>query len=99
MSYMGLSMMGMITAGADESQRQEVEDALGEISAIAPSEIEDEIVVLSDAFGDAMALALSGGPGGEPPAEAQAEAEAILESPEVVAAQDEINAWVEANCS
>ena len=98
-SYMSLSMMGMMTAGADETQRQEIESALGDIRELAPSDIEDEIAVVGDAFGEAMALGMSGGPGGQPSAADQAEAEAILESPEVVAAQDEINAWVDANCS
>ena len=98
-SYMTLSMMGLMTAGADETQQREINQSLEELLQIAPDEIEDEIVVVADAFGEAMALAMSGGPGGQPSPEAEAEATAILESPAVVAAQDEINNWVDANCA
>ncbi len=98
-SYMTMSMMGFMTAGADESQQAEVQEMLDDLREIAPSEIEDEIVIVADAFGDAMGIVLiDAGPGGEPSAAAEAEATAILEDSEVLEAQDEIDAWVEANC-
>lgn len=100
-AYSSLTMSALFTAGADDAQVQELEDALADMQANVPDEIADDVAIVSDAFRESMQLGIQGGLAGgrEPSDDDLAEAEAVLESPEVVEAQDNIDAWLIENCS
>lgn len=96
-AYSTLAFGGMFGAGAPEDQQNELNEALAEMRGSVPSEI------VAEAFQESMALAFSGGAltgvTSEETAEQAAEAEALLESPEVVEAQNNIDEWLIENCS
>jgi hypothetical protein len=100
-AYSTMTLGSFIGFGADPAQRDELEQALSEMRSTVPSEIEDDFEIVADAFTESMSIAFSGGGlvGGEPSQEQSAEAEAILESPEVTAAQDNINNGLTENCT
>jgi hypothetical protein len=100
-SYMSLTMTGMLAAGADEAQRAQMEQQFGELEEIAPPEIADDLQVVANAFRESIRVATGGRGlvGGEESERSNAEAEAVLQRPEVVEAQENINTWVEANCA
>lgn len=100
-SYMSLTFTGLMTAGADEAQQAQVESQLRELEDIAPSEIADDMSVVADAFRESLSVATGGQGliGGEETEQSTAEAEAVLQRPEVVEAQENINRWVEENCA
>jgi hypothetical protein len=102
MAYLSISFTGMLGAGVDDAQREQMDAQLGELEELVPAEIEGDFAVVSAALREAMAVGTGGAGfvgGAEPSEEAQREATAILEDPDVVAAQENINAWVERNCS
>jgi hypothetical protein len=100
-SFMTLTMSGMMSASADEAQRAQFESDLDQLEDLAPSEIADDMTIVADAFRESISVATGGRGliGGEETAESTAEAEAVLQQPEVVEAQENINQWVEDNCS
>jgi hypothetical protein len=101
-AYSTLAFGGMFGAGAPEDQQDELNEALAEMRGSVPSEIEDDFEIVAEAFQESMALAFSGGAltgvTSEETAEQAAEAEALLESPEVVEAQNNIDTWLIENC-
>lgn len=101
MAFTTLAFTGMFTAGADESQRAEMEAALGDLRSMVPDEVSDDFDVIAGAYEEAMAIAFQPEAlaGGGPSQEESQRAEEILESPEVVEAQERINAWLEENCA
>jgi hypothetical protein len=101
MAYMTLTMGGFLSFGADPSQMDELDQQLREMGGMVPSEIEDDFDIVTRAFRESMQIALGSGAliGGEPSEEQTREAEAILESPEVVEAQENVNNWLEDNCT
>jgi hypothetical protein len=101
MAYMTLTMGGFLSFGADPSQMDELDQQLREMGGMVPSEIEDDFDIVTRAFRESMQIALGSGAliGGEPSEEQTREAEAILESPEVVDAQENVNNWLEDNCT
>jgi hypothetical protein len=101
MAYMTLTMGGFLSFGADPSQIDELDQQLREMGGMVPSEIEDDFDIVTGAFRESMQVALGSGAliGGEPSEEQTREAEAILESPEVLEAQENVNNWLEDNCT
>lgn len=100
-AYLSLSFTSILGAGADPAQQEQLENELGELESLAPDAIQDDMSVVADAFRESLQVA-TGGQGllaGEASAERDAEAQAILEDPEVVQAQENINRWVEDNCT
>jgi hypothetical protein len=99
-SLMFMTMSNLMTMGSDELSSQ-----LGEVRSIAPAAVRDDIDVIASALGEAVGEGLMGampGGGGEQTPEeqraAEAEVEAILESPEVQQASDNIDAWAAETC-
>jgi hypothetical protein len=100
LAYTTLTMQSFLGMGADEEQLEELEEGLSEMRSFVPSEIEDDFEVVSEAFREAMRLAIGSSLLlGEPSEEQARQAEEILESPEVVEAQENINDWLLENCS
>jgi hypothetical protein len=102
LAYTTLAFTGMFGAGASEEQREELERSLGDLRDMAPEEIRDEFEIVADAYQEAMSIVFQPGnlTSGEGPSEADSRrAEEILESPEVVEAQETINDWLNENCS
>lgn len=102
MAYLSMGFTGFLGAGTDDAQREQVEAQLGELEDLAPDEIRGDLEIVAEAMREAIALGTGGGGlvgGGEPSDEQVQEAEAILERPEVVEAQGNIDEWVARNCS
>ena len=101
LSFMTFTMTGMLNAGVDEAQREKMEADLRELEELAPSEIADDLQVVNEAFQESIRVGTGGRGliGGEESPESNAEAQAVLEQPEVVQAQENINTWVEENCA
>jgi hypothetical protein len=102
MAYLSMGFTGLLGAGIGDAEREQVEAQLGELEELAPDEIRGDLEIVADAMREAIALGTGGGGlvgGGEPSDEQVREAEAILERPEVVEAQANIDQWVERNCS
>lgn len=99
-SFIFLMGSSMFTAGADEAQQEQIQDDLQELEDLAPDEIQDDVVIVTDAFRESMEIAFESGGmvGGEVDPDEMEEAEAILESPEVVEAQENIDDWLTENC-
>jgi hypothetical protein len=97
LAFSSLMLTDTFAFAADEAQRRELDEGLEELRAMVPGDIADDFAVVSDAFGQAMRVGLSGSASGDPAAEA--EVQALLESPEVQQAQASINAWLEDNCT
>jgi hypothetical protein len=95
-AFATLTLTDTFTAGADESQRDEIDQALADLRGEIPSEIEDDYNVVADAYRQAIQAAT---PGVDPTSPELQEAEAKLNSPEVLEAQDNINRWIEENCT
>lgn len=102
MAYLTMSFTGILGAGADEAQAAQFQEELSDLESLTPSEIRDDMAVVAAAFRESLRIA-TGGQGlvgqGESSEELNREAEAVLEQPEVVAAQENINRWVEENCA
>lgn len=103
LAYSTLSLSAF-SAGADEAQQQELEEALDEMGGKVPDEIADDFEVVSDAYREAMQIYLQsggvvGGAGAGPSSEDIERADEILAAPEVVEAQENINTWLEQNCA
>ena len=101
-AYLSLTFTGILGAGADEAQQQQLESQLGQLESLAPSEIKGDMAIVAAAFRESISTATGGQGlvgGAEESDERNREAEAVLERPEVKEAQENINRWVEDNCA
>ena len=93
-----------LTFGATEEDLAELQDSLDELDASIPDEVKDDYEVLRDAyaeFGEVMSGVDFTDPGAmlDPDtADAMEEAGALLETPEVQEATDNIDAYFSENC-
>jgi hypothetical protein len=100
-AYLSLTFTNILGAGADPSLQEQMENDLGELKSLAPEAIRSDMDVVADAFQESFRVA-TGGEGllvGEESEERNQQAEAVLQDPEVVEAQENINRWVEQNCA
>jgi hypothetical protein len=103
LAYSTVGFSGLFGAGASEEQQDELNEALGQMRGSVPGEIEDDFEIVAEALQEAMQLGLSAGEltgvTSEDSAARAAEAEAMLNSPEVLEAQNNIDTWLIQNCS
>ena len=100
-AFMTLSFTSILGAGADPAQQEQLENQLADMEELAPDAIKDDMEVVAGAFRESMSVATQGRGLllGEETDESTAEAEAVLQRPEVLEAQENINRWVEDNCA
>jgi hypothetical protein len=102
LAYTTLSF-STFAVGADETAQAELDEAITEMRTLVPDEIEGDFEVVSEAYREAMQIIVDSGGligNGTGPSEEQSRrVDEILEAPEVVAAQENINTWLTENCS